>query len=230
MTDERDEAGAAVRTRLFQFPGGVLELQSAGDDSEDYPGFYLEIHGHIAFDGHENQGAVMRWKPTCLGYLRTDVSGVAQLWDETQVRRLAERFGYDLAEVVVYDPNSGRPPLARLRAQATRLDAEAVIVPSPEHFAGGEIPGTLVQRLDVITVSPEETYARHAVPPLPDRWPARADGAGSLPCHSDAREFAGIGDAVGAPIQDNSMALPHNDGDAFRDRTPAPERNRFGYP
>ncbi|MFE4456056.1 hypothetical protein ACFROC_01745 [Nocardia tengchongensis] len=177
MTDEPDEAQATQRTRLFQFPGGVLELQSHGAEAEDCSGFCLEIHGHIVLDGRESQGAVMRWKPTCLGYLRTDVSGLAQLWDETQVRRLAERFGYDLAGVVVYDPNSGRPPLARLRAQATRLDAEAVIVPSPEHFAGGEIPGTLVQRLDVITVSPEETHARRAVEPLPVRWPARADGA-----------------------------------------------------
>ncbi|MEV6102245.1 hypothetical protein [Nocardia sp. NPDC051981] len=73
-------------------------------------------------------------------YLRMDVSKMGQLWDETQVRRLAERYGYDLAEVVVYDPKSGRPPLARLKAQATRLDAEAVIVPGPEHFTDGRYP------------------------------------------------------------------------------------------
>ncbi|AYF79079.1 hypothetical protein D7D52_16070 [Nocardia yunnanensis] len=119
----------------------------------------------------------MRYKPTALGYVRTDVSGIAQLWDESQVRNLAKRFGYDFADMIVYDPKSGRPPLARLRAQATRLDAEAVIVPSPEHFEGGEVPGTLVQQLDVITVSPEATYARRAMPPLRDLPPVQADGA-----------------------------------------------------
>ncbi|MFJ4653180.1 hypothetical protein ACIP5Y_18110 [Nocardia sp. NPDC088792] len=169
--------GAVSRTRLVQFPGGVLELQSTGDDSEDYAAFYLEIQGHIAIDGHRNQGAVMRWKPTCLGYFRTDVSGMAQLWDQSQIRKLATRLGYDFTEMVIHDPRFGRPPLARLRAQATRLDAEAVIVPSPGHFEGGEVPGTLVQQLDVITVNPEETYARRAMPPLPDLPPAEADDA-----------------------------------------------------
>ncbi|MEV6773858.1 hypothetical protein AB0N05_35005 [Nocardia sp. NPDC051030] len=177
MTDEPDQSRAAARTRLFQFPGGVLELQGTGDDLEDCPGFYLEIHGHIALDGHEDGGTLMCWKPTCIGYQRVDVSGAALLWDQTQIRKLATRLGYDFTDMVVYDPKFGRPPLARLKAQATRLDAEAVIVPSPEHFTGGEIPGTLVQRLDVITVTPEETYARRALPPLRDLPPARTDEA-----------------------------------------------------
>ncbi|MEV6769040.1 hypothetical protein AB0N05_10490 [Nocardia sp. NPDC051030] len=106
----------------------------------------------------------MKYKPTAVGYLRTDVSKLAQLWDQTQIRRVAARLGYDFADMVVYDPRFGRPPLARLKAQATRLDAEAVIVPGPEHFEGGEVPGTLVQQLDVITVTPEATYARRATP------------------------------------------------------------------
>ncbi|MFE3060787.1 hypothetical protein [Nocardia sp. NPDC059239] len=177
MTNEPDEVEATSRTWLFQFPGGVLELQSTGDDCEDCSGFYLEIHGHIALDGHEDRVTVMRYKPTCLGYLRTDVSGAAQLWDQSQIRKLATRLGYDFADMVVYDPSFGRPALARLKAQATRLDAEAVIVPGPEHFEGGEIPATLVQQLDVITVTPEETYARPTMPPLRDLPPARADRA-----------------------------------------------------
>lgn len=104
----------------------------------------------------------MSYQPTAIGYLRTDISGAARLWDQTQIRRLATRLGYDFADMVIYDPRFGRPPLARLKAQATRLDAEVVIVPSPAHFDGGEVPGALVQRMDVITVSPEETYARRA--------------------------------------------------------------------
>ncbi|MEV6770271.1 hypothetical protein AB0N05_16775 [Nocardia sp. NPDC051030] len=162
------EAETTPRTRLFPFPGGVLELQSHGDESDDCSGFYLEIHGHIALNGHEDTGAVMRYRATALGYLRTDVSGISQQWDESEIRRLATRYGYDFADMVIYDPNSGRPPLARLKAQATRLDAEAVFVPSLEHFEEGEAPGSLVKKLDVVTIHPEETYARRAMPPLRD--------------------------------------------------------------
>ncbi|GAB0105261.1 hypothetical protein JMUB6875_42390 [Nocardia sp. JMUB6875] len=177
MIEEPDEAQAVPRTRLFEFPGGVLELQSHGDEAEDYGGFYLQLHDSTALDGHD-QRAVMRYTPTALGYLRTDVSGVSQQWDESEIRRLAARYGYDLAEIVPYDPASGRPPLARLKAQATRLDAEAVFVPSLEHFPDGEAPGSLVQRLDVVTVHPESTYSRRAAPPVPDRAPVRrVDGA-----------------------------------------------------
>ncbi|WP_084654909.1 hypothetical protein [Nocardia altamirensis] len=67
--------------------------------------------------------------------------------------------------MVIYDPKFGRPPLARLKAQAFRLAAEAIIVPSVEHFAGGQVPEMLVKQLDVITVTPEQTYARWATPP-----------------------------------------------------------------
>lgn len=174
MADESDQV---PQTRLFQFPGGLLELQAYGDEEDGYGGFYLEFPAYGVLDGHADKGAVMKYKPTAVGYLRTDVSGVAQLWDQTQIRRLATRLGYDFADMVVYDPKFGRPPLARLRAQATRLDAEVVIVPSPQHFEGGEVPGTLVQQVDVITVTPEETYARRATPPLRDLPPAKADGA-----------------------------------------------------
>lgn len=73
---------------------------------------------------------------------------------------MASRLGYDFAGMVLFDPLSGRPPLARLKAQATRLHAEAVIMPGLEHFEAGSVPESLVRRIDVITVHPEETYAR----------------------------------------------------------------------
>ncbi|UFS93199.1 hypothetical protein [Nocardia huaxiensis] len=120
------------RTRLAEFPGGC----------------FLPVRGE------------MRYRPTALGYIRTDVSGIGQLWDESQIRALAGRLGYDFAGVVVYDPTCGRPPLARLKVQVTLLDAEAVIVPGVEHFEGGQVPGSLVARADVITCHPEETFAR----------------------------------------------------------------------
>ncbi|MGW4246757.1 hypothetical protein, partial [Nocardia sp. NPDC004722] len=135
------------------------------------------FHDHIAIDGHDDSRAVMRYKRTALGYVRTDISGVGQQWDETEIRRLAERYGYDFADMVLYDPSSGRPPLARLKAQATRLDAEAVFVPSLNHFEEGKVPASLVQKLDVVTVHPESTYARRAVPPLRNLPPALAGEA-----------------------------------------------------
>ncbi|WP_245717653.1 hypothetical protein [Nocardia jejuensis] len=164
----------AVARRIYEFPGGFLEANAYGDDPEDDSGVHLELFTPSGQDD-ESQTAVMRWKPTCIGYLRTDVSGMAQLWDQTQIRRLATRLGYDFSDMVVYDPKFGRPPLARLKAQATRLDAEAVIVPSPAHFENHEIPRALVRQVDVITVSPEETYARRGTPPQRDRPPANAE-------------------------------------------------------
>lgn len=132
------------RTRLTEFPGGLLETRVYEDESDD----------------DQPQGEEMHYKPAALGYLRSDVSGVSQLWDEAQIRRLASRLGYDFSGMVLYDPLSGRPPLARLKAQATRLDAEAVIVPGADHFEGGQVPESLVRQLDVITVS-----LREGIPP-----------------------------------------------------------------
>ncbi|MBF6179698.1 hypothetical protein [Nocardia otitidiscaviarum] len=168
----------ARRTRLGEFPGGVLEINAYDDDPVDgYPGVYLEIY-HAADDTEE--GTEMRYRATAIGYLRTDVSGAAQFRDESRIRELAARLGYDFADMIVYDPKFGRPPLARLKAQATRLDAAAVIVPGPEHFEGGHIPASLVGQVDVITVTPEEVCARRAMSPdLPRQGVQGQGGAAS---------------------------------------------------
>lgn len=102
----------------------------------------------------------MKYRPTAVGYLRTDVSGVQQRWDEEQMRALARKHGYDFSGITVYDPATGQPPLSLLRRRRTQLDAEAVYVPSADHFEDGIIPEDLVQACDVITVHPEYTYAR----------------------------------------------------------------------
>ncbi|MFD0000344.1 hypothetical protein [Nocardia sp. NPDC127526] len=112
----------------------------------------------------------MRYKPTALGYLNVDVSGIGRLWDESRIRELAEGLGYDFAGMVIFDPRALRPPLAKLKALATRLDAEAVIVPGVEHFEGGRVPASLVEQVDVITVSPEQTHARRGMPLSGDRF------------------------------------------------------------
>lgn len=108
----------------------------------------------------------MRFRPTAVGYLRSDVSGIRQAWDEQQIRSRAQRLGYDFAKLVVVDARSGRHLVAALKATITRLDAEAVIVPSARHFEGAAVPDDLVKVADVITVEPEETHARWAIPQL----------------------------------------------------------------
>lgn len=106
----------------------------------------------------------MKFRPTAVGYLRTDVSGATRLVDESEIRKVADRLGYDFADMIVYDPVFQRPPLARLKAQTTRLSASAVIVPSLDHFVPPSVPEELVLALDVITVSPHNTYARLGSP------------------------------------------------------------------
>lgn len=107
----------------------------------------------------------MKFRPTAVGYLRSDVSGLRQAWDEDQIRKRAQRLGYDFAKLVIADARSGRHLLAGLKTITTRLDAEAIIVPSARHFDGATVPDDLVQVADVITVDPEETYARWAIRP-----------------------------------------------------------------
>ncbi|WP_028477492.1 hypothetical protein [Nocardia sp. CNY236] len=97
-------------------------------------------------------------KPTAIGYLRRDVSGIRQDWHEIQMRSLAKLFGYDLAKTVVFTANTTSATV-RLMTVVWRVDAAAVIVPSVEHF-GVEVPVELVQLADVITVAPPHTYQR----------------------------------------------------------------------
>lgn len=109
----------------------------------------------------------MTAEPSAIGWLRSDISGGRQQWDEARIRGLAHRLGYDLRRTVVFGPCTDRPVL-RLRFLVSRLDVDAVIVPGVEHFAGGLIPVDLVAVADIITVSPENTYARYATVQLPD--------------------------------------------------------------
>ncbi|WP_306363787.1 hypothetical protein [Nocardia sp. CC227C] len=186
-----------TRTRLWEFPGGVLELRDCDDARTCVagPGVYLEFYSAEATE----RGSGMRDKPTAIGYLRTDVSGPARLRDQSRIRELASRLGYDFADMIVYDPKFGRPPLARLKAQATRLDAAAVIVPGPEHFEGGRVPVGLVEQLDVITVDPEVTYVRGAMTPgVP---PAAADES----CPSSRRGVRPIRAEVGIECYNRSI-------------------------
>lgn len=109
----------------------------------------------------------MTTEPNAIGWLRSDVSGARQEWDEAQIRGVAQRLGYDLRKTVVFGPCTDRP-LHRLRMLVSRLALEAVIVPSVEHFEHGMVPAELVAIADVITVTPVQTYARYATGELPE--------------------------------------------------------------
>lgn len=109
----------------------------------------------------------MTTEPNAIGWLRSDVSGERQQWDEARIRGLALRLGYDLRKTVVFGPRTDRP-VHRLRMLVSRLALEAVIVPSIEHFDGGAVPAELVAVADIITVSPENTYARYATGQVPE--------------------------------------------------------------
>ncbi|MEU3014964.1 hypothetical protein [Nocardia asteroides] len=97
-------------------------------------------------------------KPVALGYLRSDLSGAAQNWDEIRIRSLAKRYGYDLAKTIVFTARTA-DPLTALITIIRRVGAEAVFVPQRRHL-GAEIPLILVGTCDVITVDNENTYAR----------------------------------------------------------------------
>ncbi|GAB4587387.1 hypothetical protein [Nocardia sp. IFM 10818] len=102
----------------------------------------------------------MKFRPTAIGYVRSDVSGVRQAWDEAEVRGTAALRGFDFAKMIVIDGRTGKPLLAGLKATITRINAAAVFVPSATHFEGGTVPGDLRQVVDVFTVSPENVYSR----------------------------------------------------------------------
>lgn len=108
----------------------------------------------------------MRRRPAAIGYLRRDVSGARQQWDEVLIRSLAQRFGYNLTKTVVFGAET-EDVVRRLATMARGLGIDAVIIPSTAHFEG-DIPDQLVQVCDVITVAPEYTYARALQPPFAD--------------------------------------------------------------
>ncbi|UFS95429.1 hypothetical protein [Nocardia huaxiensis] len=108
---------------------------------------------------------------TALAYLRSDISGARQPFDEARNRSIAKRLGYNLSRTVVFGAHTD-DPIQRLINVARRIGAEAVIVPSLAHF-GGTMPEQLVQIVDVITVEPAHTYARWSTGLLPDELRTR---------------------------------------------------------
>lgn len=110
--------------------------------------------------GFDERERAMRQTPTAIGYLRKDISGVSQEWDEIQIRSRAKRLGYDLAKTVTFGAATTDPE-GRLVNVVQALDIDAVIAPSLAHF-GGLVPQRLVRQCELNTVNPAETYAPHA--------------------------------------------------------------------
>ncbi|MGW4368667.1 2'-5' RNA ligase family protein [Nocardia takedensis] len=101
----------------------------------------------------------MRKAPTAIGYLRKDVSGVHQQWDETRIRSHARRLGYELAKTVTFSTATDDPE-ARLINVVRSLEIDAVIAPSLDHF-GGAVPEILVRSVELNVLAPRPaTYAR----------------------------------------------------------------------
>ncbi|MEV0295695.1 hypothetical protein [Nocardia sp. NPDC050710] len=101
----------------------------------------------------------MRQTPTAIGYLRKDVSGASQQWDEIQIRSRAKTLGYSLAKTVTFSATTDDPEM-RLRNVVQALDADAVIAPSLAHF-DGEVPETLVRLCELNVIAPRAaSYTR----------------------------------------------------------------------
>ncbi|WP_218721370.1 hypothetical protein [Nocardia sp. MH4] len=80
------------------------------------------------------------------------------MWHEIQIRTITERLGYRLSKTIVFGEFTA-DPVVKLIAAVAKAEADAVVMPSAAHV-GGDIPEELVAVADVITVSPEETFAR----------------------------------------------------------------------
>ncbi|WP_084515393.1 hypothetical protein [Nocardia acidivorans] len=104
--------------------------------------------------------------PSAIGYLRSDISGARQRWDETQIRHTAARFGYNLLKIIVFSARTDRV-MHRLHTALDRAMADAIVTPSLRHFESAEAPAELLAVAAVITVTPERMFARWVAPTKP---------------------------------------------------------------
>ncbi|WP_459955186.1 hypothetical protein [Nocardia sp. IFM 10818] len=99
--------------------------------------------------------------PSAVGYLRSDISRIAQPHDELRIRQAAKRTGYDLRKIIVFSANTDNP-VHRLRVVIDRLGVDAVIVPSAVHFDERKVPAELLEVAAVVSVSPANIFPRQA--------------------------------------------------------------------
>ncbi|WP_280454497.1 hypothetical protein [Nocardia brasiliensis] len=72
-----------------------------------------------------------------------------------------------MTDIVVFDPSIEDPVIELIEA-ARRVRASAVIVSSTAHFDAERVPDGLTRVVDVVSVTPEFTYARWTLNPA--RW------------------------------------------------------------
>ncbi|WP_218002431.1 hypothetical protein [Nocardia brevicatena] len=89
-----------------------------------------------------------------IAYLRTDISGVHQKWDETQMRGLAKRLGFNLCKTIAFS-HTTRDPIGKLLEVVEHQRVDTVFVPHVGHL--GDDLDRVAARIEVI-VNAEETY------------------------------------------------------------------------
>lgn len=94
-----------------------------------------------------------------VGYLRTDLSGVAGEFDRAQIITRAARLGYTLTGDVIEHTAATEHRTEHLLAAVYAHRAEAVIVPTLAHLDKATFD-LVLPAADIITTQPYETYAR----------------------------------------------------------------------
>lgn len=95
-----------------------------------------------------------RKDPTAFGWIDYEVS-TAPDWDRAQVRRLAERLGY---QILWPDERS----VLSVADQARNAGADMVILPAPNHLGPLEL-NRVMDVADVETVLPRLSFARWSI-------------------------------------------------------------------
>lgn len=97
-------------------------------------------------------------KPIALGWIDHERNSAPD-WHAAQVQRLARKLGYRL----VWPADLSVLPLAD---QVRNTDAEAVILPAPDHIGALELDA-LMRGADVETVFPRLSFARWSITATP---------------------------------------------------------------
>lgn len=77
----------------------------------------------------------MKAQTIAIGYLRRDISGNSQPWDEIQIRTRAKGLGVNLAKTIVFSLYTDRR-IQRLMDAMNAAGATCVICPGVEHLDG----------------------------------------------------------------------------------------------
>ena len=96
---------------------------------------------------------VVRARPTALGFVDEERSGVGAQWDRAQVVRLARRLGYDL----LWPPAESTVPLVD---QVREADVDAVLIASPQYLDVLTVD-RLMHTCDVEAAVPRTTFVRY---------------------------------------------------------------------